>query len=215
VNFTRIGNYVYGDNGNDFIYLSSGNSNQLFGGAGDDWLGLNGNFNALSGGSGNDWIGASGTGNTLAGGGGGDTLFAYGSGNYLYSQDDPGGGTWIGVSGSGNFLFGTNGNDYVAASGNNNTLDGGLGNDTLVAGAHAGNRYVFHVGYGQDTISNFARHQAGGTDIIDLNGFGLNFASLQHYLVDGPNVMIRIDAATILTINGVTIPQLQARDFIF
>ena len=34
-------------------------------------------------------------------------------------------------------------------------------------------------------------------------------------MVDGPNVMIVIDAATTLTINGVTKGQLQADDFIF
>jgi hypothetical protein len=66
------------------------------------------------------------------------------------------------------------------------------------------------------TISNFASHGAGGSDVIDLNGFGLSFSSLQGYTanVDG-NVVITLDAATFLTINGVTTAQLQASDFIF
>ena len=53
--------------------------------------------------------------------------------------------------------------------------------------------------------------------MIDLNGFGLNFTTLlQPYLSNsGGNCVITLDAATILTINGVTSRQLQQNDFIF
>ena len=62
----------------------------------------------------------------------------------------------------------------------------------------------------------FARHGAGGTDVIDVNGFGLNFTTLQQYLADvSGNCVITLDAATILTIEGVTKAQLQASDFVF
>src|SRR5262249_51244915 len=106
--------------------------------------------------------------------------------------------------------------DYLAATGNGNVLDGGAGNDQLVAGAHSGDRFVFHAGYGLDSITGFARHGAGGTDVIDLNGFGLNFASLQPFLSTvGGNAVITINAATVLTIVGVTSAQLQASDFLF
>ena len=126
-------------------------------------------------------MGATGNGNYLIGGDDGDTLFSVGS-NFLYGEF---GGDWLGCSGNDNVLNGAQGNDYLAASGNNNTLDGGAGNDKLVAGgAHAGHRFVFHPGYGMDTISSFSRHGAGGTDVIDLNGFGLNFDTLQPYLVE-------------------------------
>jgi hypothetical protein len=69
-------------------------------------------------------------------------------------------------------------------------------------GAHGGDRFVFHAGYGLDSITGFARHGAGGTDVIDLQGFGLNFTSLQAYLSDAGG-------------NGVTKGQLQASDFVF
>jgi hypothetical protein len=57
---------------------------------------------------------------------------------------------------------------------------------------------------------------AGGADVIDLNGFGLNFSNLQLFLstVSG-NAVITINAATVLTVVGVTSAQLQATDFLF
>src|SRR5262245_45069160 len=215
---TGIGNLSegYGGTGDDQLFFV-GNQNQLYGGDGNDWLGVCGNNNALVGSAGDDWIGATGSSNTLNGQDGDDALFAYGAGNYLYGST---GNDWIGVSGDNNFLNGAQGNDYIAATGNCNTLDGGAGNDQLVAGAHAGDRFVFHPGYGIDSITGFAPHggggDAGGTDVIDLNGFGLNFTTLQPFLSNvGGNAVITINAATVLTIIGVTSAQLQASDFLF
>ena len=112
----------------------------------------------------------------------------------------------LGVSGNNNFLDGAQGDDVVAASGNGNTLDGGADNDQLVAGgAHTGDRFVFHPGYGMDSATGFLRHGAGGTDVIDVNGFGLNFTTLQPFMADvGGNCVITLDAATVLTVIGVT-----------
>ena len=204
----------YGDGGHDQLFFI-GNQNQLYGGDGSDWLGVNGNANALIGVDGNEWMGASGIGNTVVGGEGGDTLFSVG-GNVLYGET---GDDWIGCSGNGNVLDGAQGNDYLAATGNNNILDGGAGNDILVAGgSHSGDRFVFHPGYGMDLIANFSRHGAGGTDVIDLRGFGLNFNSLQSYLSFQPNgaAVITIDAASVLTIaNGIPPNGFMASDFIF
>src|SRR5262245_19817500 len=150
--------------------------------------------NAISGGSGNESLYCNGTSNTLAGGSGND---------------------WVGCSGNNNWLFGGGGDDYVAASGNNNVLDGGAGNDQLVAGGtHSGDRFIFHAGYGLDSITGFARHGAGGSDLIDLTGFGLSFNSLQ-FSNSGGNCVISINASTVLTINGVSSGQLQPSDFVF
>ena len=69
-----------------------------------------------------------------------------------------------------------------------------------------------------DTISNFSRHGAGGTDVIDFNGFGLNFTTLQQYLSfqAGGVAVITIDAATKLTVaNGIPPNGFLASDFIF
>ena len=63
---------------------------------------------------------------------------------------------------------------------------------------------------------NFSRHGAGGSDVVDLNGFGLNFSSLQGYMADiGGNCVITLDAATTLTIDGISKGQLLASDFLF
>jgi Ca2+-binding RTX toxin-like protein len=127
------------------------------------------------------------------------------------------GNDWLGCSGNGNYMAAGAGNDYVAATGNTNLLDGGAGNDTLLAAAgHQGDTFVFHAGYGQDDITGFARHGAGGTDVIDMKGFGLTFASLMNsYATDTANgVLIALDGATSLTIHDVTKAQLAASDFL-
>ena len=208
-------NAIYGESGNDFIYISRGDSNHLYGGTGNNWLGLNGNNNTLTGGSGNDWIGASGIGNVVWGGGGGDTLFAYGTGNTLNSQDGAVGGTWIGVSGDSNILLGSAGNDWIGASGSGNRLDGGGGNDTLVGGPHSADTFVFHPGYGNDNITGFAAHSTGGTDTIDLQGFGLTYSALMNsYAVNSGNDVVLHLGSDVLTIHDIHTAQLASADFV-
>ena len=82
------------------------------------------------------------------------------------------GNDWLGVSGNFNTLFGGAGNDFLGATGNNNTLDGGTGNDTMVAppAAHQGDVFNYRPGYAQDEIIGFARHNAGGTDVVSSSG---------------------------------------------
>ena len=205
-------NVANGDDGADQLFFM-GNQNQLFGGNGNDWLGVSGDNNALAGGNNDDLLGATGAANTLAGNDGNDNLSATGAGNFLYGQI---GNDYVGVSGNNNFLNGAQGDDFLAASGNGNTLDGGAGNDQLVAGgAHAGDRFVFHPGYGMDAITSFSRHSAGGTDVIDLNGFGLNFTTLQSFMSDvGGNCVIVLNGVDILTVNGTLKAQFLATDFI-
>ncbi len=86
----------------------------------------------------------------------------------------------------------------MAATGNSNTLDGGPGNDQMVAAAgHSFNLYVFRPGSGQDSITGFE----GGADddVVDLRGFGLaNFAALGPY-------MSQVGADTVITLNGADI----------
>jgi ELWxxDGT repeat protein len=209
---TGNSNTLAGSGGQDSLYANGGN-NWLFGEGGTDWLGCSGSQNQLLGGDGNEWMGATGSANAMAGGEGNDTLYSNGS-NVLFGEN---GNDWVGASGNGNYLSGGSGNDYVAATGNTNRLDNGAGNDMLVVAAgHQGDTFVFHAGYGLDEIQGFARHGAGGTDVIDLKGFGLaNFAAVQALLTDsGPNAVLTINAVTVLTIDGVLKAQLQASDFL-
>lgn len=77
-------------------------------------------------------------------------------------------------------------------------------------------RRSFHLGYQQDTITGFAAHSAGGTDIIDLNGYGLTFASLGGFMSqNGANTVIDILNGDILTLINIQKANLQASDFHF
>jgi hypothetical protein len=55
---------------------------------------------------------------------------------------------------------------------------------------------AFHAGYRLDSITGFARHGGGGTDVIDLNRFGLNFTTLQPFMAD-------VGGYCVITINAV------------
>ena len=168
----------------------------------------------LPAGAGDDWLGASGNGNTLAGQDGTDFLFAVGAGNALHGEA---GNDWLGVSGNINTLFGGAGNDWLGATGNGNTLDGGAGNDTLVAapGGHLADVFNYRPGYAQDEIIGFARHGAGGTDVVSIQGFGVTtFAQLQGFMTQsGADTVITLNTADILTIRNVLPAQWQATDF--
>ena len=140
-------------------------------------------------------------------------MFANGIDNTLYGFD---GDDWVGASGSGSQLNGGIGNDYVATTGNNCILDGGMGNDHLVAAAgHAGDKFVFWAFWGQDQITGFATHGSGGTDIVDIRGFGVTtFAQLQGLMTQsGADTVITFNTADILTIRNVLPAEWQVTDF--
>ena len=81
---------------------------------------------------------------------------------------------------------------------------------------------MFHPGYGTDILTGFDGHMpkgggdAGGADVIDLNGFGLNFTTLQAFMTDvGGNCVFTLNGADVLTVNGTLKAQFLASDFIF
>ncbi|NVM77481.1 Ca2+-binding RTX toxin-like protein [Duganella sp. SG902] len=142
---------IYGDEGNDNIYLESGNNARIFGGddrdsvylgeashaliggdAEDDSLVLgHGNSNSLNGGGGNDFIRLlSGDNNVLDGGSGDDYIEAQeGQSNSLSGGDGNDRITLYG--GSNNILAGGNGNDTFEGSLTNGTINGDDGNDSV------------------------------------------------------------------------------------
>ena len=155
-------NSLVGGIGDDTLNVdSSTGKNTLDGGAGDDTLyvrGSQGN-NLLSGGDGNDFlnaselaiaeghnfIGSSGN-NTLNGGAGDDTLRAESpKSNSLLSGDD--GNDYLSTSG---YIFYRS--DYSFNSSGNNTLNGGIGDDTLLAETSTGNN-LLSGGDGNDLLS--------------------------------------------------------------
>jgi Ca2+-binding RTX toxin-like protein len=196
-------NTLDGGNGNDQLFLQSGNSNILNGGNGNDWVGGNGNSNQLLGGDGDDWMGITGNQNRLAGGAGNDSLFANGSNNQLLGGD---GNDWVGLSGDNNFLFGGTGDDTVAATGNTNVLDPGAGAiQQVTLGSHSGDTVIFQPGYGNVGVTGFVSHASGGTDVFDIQGFGLaTFAQLSQFMsVKGNDTLITL-GADVITLHNVT-----------
>jgi serralysin len=216
---TGNGNVLVGQSGND-TFAAVGSSNALFGQAGNDNMSASGNFNTLNGGTGTDWIGVSGNYNKIIGAG---YLAASGAGNAVI-----GGGTlvstgsnilagdgWLGASGDGNWLLGQHGSDFIGATGNHNTLDPGTGNSHLVAApGHQDDHFYFHPGYQHDEITGFTPHSAGGSDIIDLTGFGISAAGVLGFFGDqGANTVMVISAGTTLVVDNIHKAQLSTADF--
>ena len=118
----------------------------------------------------------------------------------------------------GDVITGNGGDNILEGAAGNDTLGGGTGNDTLIGGTGT-DRFVYTSG-GLTTITDF--DQSGGSfdhneaDRIDLRNVGIaNFTALQPMLsASGNDTIITIGAGTI-TIKGVSVGQLQARDFLF
>jgi len=142
--------YIRGTQGNDSISGSS-SDDVIYGLDGDDYLyGYEGN-NTLDGGVGNDVIyGGSGNDNLLGGegydvlyGADGDDILDGGTGNDTLSGGSDQDRLYGDVGDD--ILYGEAGEDFLDGGSGNDYLEGGIGDDT----------YIFNLGNGQDTISDF------------------------------------------------------------
>jgi len=161
------------DGGIDDDLIDGGDgADTLIGGTGDDTL-LGGNdtsADSLDGGDGDDELSAGDGDDTLSGGLGADSMFA-GDGN-----DDLDGGA------GDDTLDGWAGDDVIAGGTGSDLITGGDGNDT----------FVYTVGDGLDTITDFNFGNSGtlddgdltNNDFIDLSGFYDNIAELQDDFAD-------------------------------
>jgi Ca2+-binding RTX toxin-like protein len=111
-------------------------------------------------------------------------------------------------------LYGFAGNDTLSGGGGNDILIGGHGNDILTGGA-GDDTFVFASGDGLDTITDFTP-TGPSADVISLHGYGVTtFAALQADMTQiGPDTLIAFDAQNHITLQNVTIAQLNAGDFI-
>lgn len=150
---------VSGGDGNDSVFGDNG-SDELNGGTGADTLDGGGGQDVLNGDDGNDVLSGGVGFDTLNGGLGEDTLSGDGG------SDELNGGKWNDT------LNGGAGNDTLNGGNANDVLNGGVGNDVLAGGGGA-DVFVFAIGGGIDTISDFQDE----TDVINLSGFGLASAS--------------------------------------
>ncbi len=95
--------------------------------------------------------------------------------------------------------------DVITGNDVANRLEGGAGNDTLTGGA-SGDDFVFDLGWGSDTVTDFTR----GADRLDLSATDLAFDDLTiSFGIDG--ALVAYGSDTIL-LSGVEI--LQESDFI-
>jgi Ca2+-binding RTX toxin-like protein len=214
---------VFGGDGNDILYGGASFSTDiLVGGAGNDILYANsglGDYDLIDGGSGDDiyYVDTPADLTFEAVGGGTDTVYAdiAGAGFYLYANTENlvlQGNTPFGVGNElDNRLTGNAIGNYLLGGAGNDRLNGMAGNDVLFGEAGA-DTFIFSAGSGGDVIGDFAR----GSDKIDLAAYGFaNFAALQaNFSQVGGNGAINLGGGNFIVLNGVTMSQLTAADFI-
>jgi Ca2+-binding RTX toxin-like protein len=176
---------------NSLVGTSYGES--IFGKAGAD---------AILGRSGSDQLYGGGGADDLVGGKGSDLLHG-GSGNDVL-KGGSGSDTLKGGSGS-DSLFGGSGEDI---------LIGGRGIDHLSGGKNA-DTFIFSGRFGSDTITDFVPR---GKDKIDISAFSQvdSFRDLKenHMEQVEDDVVISLGRKGSITINGVDLSELRARDFV-
>lgn len=184
--------------------IDRGDSSQLAGGDGDDYVRGGTGANSLSGGSGDDVI-WDGDGDDSLDGGAGDDRLRAGDGNDTLNGGD--GADRLRAGDGNDQANGGAGDDMVFGGAGDDTLDGGSGADILTGGAGSD---TFIAGDGGDVIRDFT----SGEDVIDLSGRNLSFSDLTVQAV-GPHALIAMpDGDTVLLFN--TQPgNLSAGDFDF
>ena len=181
---------LYGEDGNDTLN-GEGGFDRLFGGAGDDLLEDYEGFGSQFGGSGND---------TMRGGNDGTTF-------YGQAGDD--------------LIEAGGGDDRIGANAGFDTIDGGAGND-LMFGDFNADTFVFQDGHGVDTVGDFDALNAlekidlqAVTSITSLADLNLGSATSGAATQAGANVQIDTGNGNLIILNGVSLSDLDASDFIF
>lgn len=156
---------IYGTQHGDFIDASATTAGIDIGsGAGDD---------SILGGSGNDTLMGYADNDTIRGGGGADYLDG-GDGNDSLAGD-------LGMD----TLYAGAGNDTLDGGGSDDVLSGGTGDDRITGGT-GNDTFIYIVGDGNDTITDFNSGNTGtlsdglsaNNDFIDLSGYYDNLQEL-------------------------------------
>jgi Ca2+-binding RTX toxin-like protein len=111
------------------------------------------------------------------------------------------------ATGAGNdTIVGNNNGDILDSGAGNDSIRGGTGNDIIIGGAGVDrltggtgdDTFVFHPGFGQDTITDFAPGNAANHDTLDLRGLGFtSVADVLSHTDSGPNAIIHVGSDTI------------------
>ncbi len=151
-----------------------------------------------------------------------DTITIAGDGdNTVYgggADGDPFGNVIIVSGGGDNIIFNGGGDDTVDLSGatGDNTLYAGAGNDTIDLDAGTGTATVIvELGNGSDVLDNFGTGvTVDGTTKIDLSALGFADADdvLSNMTTNGSGVSLFVTAGQVITLDDVTLANLQAAD---
>lgn len=220
-NFSITVDGLFGEEGNDTLYGQAG-FDFLDGGEGDDLLDGGHQADNLFGREGNDTLRGDlgfdrlfgGVGDDFGRGGEGDDgLFGDQGNDTMYGEE--GNDRLFGGPGN-DYLDGGEGNDIFYAGAGFDTIVGGLGDDTMQGNFNA-DRFVFANGHGNDVIQDFDANN--DFEKIDLSAVSaiVNFSDLivNHSSQVGGNVLIDTGGGNSITLNGVTLADLDAVDFIF
>lgn len=210
---TNHNDALTGGSGNDWI--SSGNGKDTIDGAAgsDTLIGGNGN-DVIHGGDGNDHIN-----NYVEDesqqdhGDDGEHDDSHGQGDDEHSSDSHGGEGDHGDHGDEREIRG-HGDDLIVTGGEGrDTIDGGAGNDTI-SGGHSHDLFVFGVGFGDDVITDFDRHNDHiQFDHNELGSFG---DLMSHATQVGCDVVITTDLGdATLTLWNTSLNDLKESNFIF
>lgn len=194
-----------GGPGNDILRGGSGRDN-LDGEGGDDTLRGGSEIDYLQGGRGNDSLFGNGGEDYLIGNRGNDRLFGNGGQDFLIGNRGndtlKGGGSWdqlVGGSGQ-DELHGNRGNDWLWGRRGDDILVGGLGED----------RFMFTLGDGHDTITDFEI----GVDHFEI-GRGASRLGQLDFEQQGDNVIVSFRNVEI-TIEDATVDAIAVSDnFLF
>ncbi len=221
---------LLGGDGRDTIFGDSG-FDLIFGGEADDIINSGPGNDTVDGGSGNDNI-LSDRGNDVINGGTGNDRLISGDGNDSLEGNE---GADLLRGGTGNdtvvgnenadILFGGTGRDIVSGGNGDDVLDGsggidillgGNGNDTLIGGFNA-DIFRFGNNFGNDVISDFeANNVAERINLVTVTNI-TSFADLtaNHLSSNSQGDAVITDGANTITLNGVSVSDLNSDDFIF
>ncbi|MBR0556094.1 calcium-binding protein [Ciceribacter sp. L1K23] len=227
----------------DNVITGNGNDNRLYGldgkdvlngGAGNDTLNGGKGADTMAGGTGNDTYYVDTTADVIkeSNGQGTDKIIS----TVSYSIAKLGNVEHISLSGSANIsatgnalantITGNSGNNKLSGGAGNDKISGGAGNDTLygqsgndiLTGGTGTDRFVFRNSDGKDRITDF---DATGSDhdILDLSAVSAitSYSDLKanHMHQVGSNVVIDITSGHSITLEHVSIKNLNAGDFLF
>ncbi|MEZ5919983.1 MAG: hypothetical protein R3C60_01395 [Parvularculaceae bacterium] len=186
----------------------------------DNLIGNDAN-NGILGGDGDDVLRGANGADVLNGGAGFDTAAYFDSATGVFLNLQTGAANNGTATGDTLFnienLFGSYHADRLIGSQYQNVLQGWNGADTVTGGA-GDDTFIFSLGDDHDTITDFVAG-AATDDVINLQGFGTAFDTFAEVLAaasdNGADTTINFGGGDIITLQGVTVAQLDASDFTF